>query len=93
MTERSYASVWDALSETPEEAENMKMRSALMSAIGAEVKSWALPATEAASRLAITRPRLSDLLNGKIAKFSLDALVVLSVRAGLAPRMDVARAA
>jgi predicted XRE-type DNA-binding protein len=31
--------------------------------------------TEAAKQLGISQPRVSDLLNGKLSKFSLDALV------------------
>jgi predicted XRE-type DNA-binding protein len=38
----------------------------------------------AAARLGITRPRLNDLLRGKISKFSLDALVNLAAAAGVA---------
>jgi predicted XRE-type DNA-binding protein len=47
------------------------------------VKSWGLPQEAAAARLGITRPRLNDLLRGKLGKFSLDALVNLATAAGL----------
>ncbi|MEY2873455.1 MAG: hypothetical protein RLZZ373_826, partial [Pseudomonadota bacterium] len=30
MSDQSFTSVWDAIEDTPEEAENMKLRSALM---------------------------------------------------------------
>ena len=32
-TEQTFASVWDAIEDTPEEAENMKLRSVLMTAL------------------------------------------------------------
>ena len=33
MTNETFASVWDAIEDTPPEAENMKLRSALMMAL------------------------------------------------------------
>lgn len=33
MNNLRFASVWDAIEDTPEEAENMKLRSALMTAL------------------------------------------------------------
>jgi predicted XRE-type DNA-binding protein len=79
----SFESVFDALADTPEEAANLKMRSLLMSAIKAEVRSWGVTQAVAATRLGITRPRCTDLLQGKLGKFSLDALVALASVAGL----------
>ncbi|PZE09519.1 helix-turn-helix domain-containing protein [Pseudomonas solani] len=77
MAIESYANVWDALLDSPEEAKNMQLRSQLMMACAERVRSWNLSQKEAAGKLHITQPRLNDLLNGKISKFSLDALVNL----------------
>ena len=33
MSNQRFASVWDAIEDTPEEAENMKLRSVLMTAL------------------------------------------------------------
>ena len=52
-----------------------------------------MPQDAAAKRLGITRPRLNDLLRGKLGKFSLDALVNLSSAAGLALEIKVHEAA
>ena len=52
-----------------------------------------LSAAEAAERLAITQPRLNDLVRGRLDKFSLDALMNLAVRAGLSVRVKVVRPA
>ena len=73
-----YDSVWDAIEDTPEEALNMRLRSELMAKIAGRVREWDITQKEAASRLGITQPRLNDLLNGRINKFSLDALVNLT---------------
>ncbi|MCX4216018.1 XRE family transcriptional regulator [Pseudomonas sp. MCal1] len=78
-----FSSVWDALEDTPQEAANMRLRAKLMRTLCETIRAWELPQKEAAKRLGITQPRLNDLLNGKIDKFSLDALVNLSAVAQL----------
>lgn len=93
LSTQTFDNVFDALAATPAEAANMKARAELMSAVRAQVQSWALSQEAAAVRLGITRPRLNDLLRGKLGKFSLDALVNLSSAAGLALEIRIARAA
>jgi len=83
MANERSTSVWDALVDSPEEAENLRLRSQLMRALTKTVKAWDLPQKDAARRLHVTQPRLSELLNGKIDKFSLDALVNLLASADL----------
>ncbi|MBN6775745.1 XRE family transcriptional regulator [Pseudomonas granadensis] len=78
-----YSSVWDALEDTPQDAANMRLRAKLMRTLCETIRAWELPQKEAAKRLGITQPRLNDVLNGKINKFSLDALVNLSAAAQL----------
>ena len=56
----------------------MSLRSELMIQISKRVKEWDVTQKEAARRLGITQPRLNDLLNGRINKFGLDALVNLT---------------
>lgn len=93
MDVQTFDSVFDALADTPAEAANMKARADLLSALNAQVRSWNVSQEAAATRLGITRPRLNDLLRGKLAKFSLDALVNLASAAGLALEIKVANAA
>jgi predicted XRE-type DNA-binding protein len=90
MNMETFDNVFEALMETPEEAVNMTLRSDLMRAIRHEVQSWGSPQTAATARLGVSQPRLSDLLRNRINKFSLDALVTLATRAGLAVRLDIA---
>ena len=90
---QTFASVWDALEETSEGAANMRLRSELAIAVRSAVEGWGVTQAEAARRLGVTQPRLNDLLRGRIARFSLDALVRLTERAGLAVRMEIGRAA
>ena len=93
MTTEVFESVWDALEDTPTEAENMRLRSSLMIAITATVSAWQMTQTEAARRLGVTQPRLNNLLRGRVGKFSLDALVALAARAGLAVHLEITLAA
>jgi len=74
-----------------DEAENLRLRAALMS----EVRSLAAGTTqqEAAKLFGITQPRLDDLLQGKIGKFSLDALVNMLGKAGMRVKLNVKKAA
>jgi predicted XRE-type DNA-binding protein len=60
----------------------MKARAELMLSIRERVKGWGVAQEEAAKRLGLTRPRLNDLLRGKIDRFSLDALVNIATSAG-----------
>ena len=93
MEVQSFDNVWDAISDTPAEAANMTARSDLMIAIQRTVGGWGVSQEAAAQRLGITRPRVSELLTGKITKFSLDALVNLAAQAGLSVELRVNEAA
>ena len=83
MKMQAYHDVWDALSDTPEKAENMKIRSDLMMAISDHLEHFDGTQATKAKELGMTQPRLNDLLKGRINKFSLDALVSIAFRAGL----------
>lgn len=84
-----YDNVWDALEDSPEQAANMRLRAELMRIAQEHVRSIGLTQREAASHLGLTQPRLNDLLQGRIQKFSLDALVKLLARAGKHVEIDV----
>jgi predicted XRE-type DNA-binding protein len=88
---QTFASVWDALAETAEEAANMRLRSGLAIAVRGAVDEWQMTQAEAARRLGVTQPRLNDLLRGRLDRFSLDALVGLAERAGLSVRIEIDR--
>lgn len=88
MSER-FNNVWDAISDSPAEAENMKMRSVFMMAIKQFADSQEGTQADKAERLGLTQPRLNDLLKGRIGKFSLDSLVNIAAKAGLAISVDV----
>ncbi|MDD5404595.1 MAG: helix-turn-helix domain-containing protein [Sulfuricella sp.] len=93
MSNKQFASVWDAIEDTPEEAENMKLRSGLMIALKDHITRTGLNQSEAAKLFGITQPRVSDLMRGKIGLFGLDALVNMAVAAGLHVEMRILEAA
>lgn len=86
-TTETYANVWDALADTPQEAANLKVRSELMSQVAAFVRERGWTQVEAARRCGVTQPRLNDLLRGRLSRFSLDALV--NIAAALGCRVQV----
>jgi predicted XRE-type DNA-binding protein len=69
----------------------MRLRSELLTSVRDAVTAWKITQSRAANRLRVTQPRLNDLLRGRIDKFSLDALVTLSDRAGLTVRLEIVR--
>jgi len=83
MEMQRFGDVFDAIATSPAEAASLKARADVMSAIIDRVRSWDDTQQTAAKRLGITRPRLNDLMRGKIGKFSLDALVDIATAAGL----------
>lgn len=93
MSKRRFDSVWEAIEDTPEEAENMKLRSVLMTALKQHIARSNMTQAEAARHLGVTQPRVSDLMRGKINLFGLDALVNMATAAGLRIEMQVLEAA
>ncbi len=93
MKKKRYASVWDAIEDSPAEAENLKLRSTLMIALKAHLASSGLSQAQMAKLFGVTQPRVSDFLRGKINLFGLDALVNMASAAGLHVKMSVRKAA
>jgi len=89
MTGNSFANVWDAIEDTPAQAEIMKLRSVLMIALKDHIDRSGLSQSQAAKMLGVTQPRISDLVRGKIGLFSLDVLVSMAATAGLNIEMRV----
>ena len=93
MSKQRFASVWDAIEDTPAEAENMKLRSELMIALKNYMARTGMSQAQAAKLFGVTQPRVSDLMRGKINLFGIDALVNMATAAGLHIEMRVLEAA
>lgn len=79
---KSYASIWDAIADTPADAANLRMRSELMRRIAGILSDSGWTQAEAARRCSVSQPRINDLLRGRISRFSLDALVNMASTLG-----------
>jgi predicted XRE-type DNA-binding protein len=75
--------VFGDLGFSPAEARNLHIRSQMMTALRKFVKKEGLTQADAAMRLKVSQPRISDLARGKISRFSLDTLVNMLTDAGL----------
>lgn len=83
---KSSGDVFRDLGFSPAEARNLRIRSDLMTALRKFIEKEGLTQAQAAKRLKVSQPRISDLTRGKISRFSLDTLVNMLTDAG----MDVA---
>ena len=86
-------SVWDAVADDPQEAANLKLRSQLMDALESYIGHENITQAEAAKRFGVPRSRVSELVNGRISKFTIDKLVNMASRVGLTTRITVERSA
>ena len=88
-----FASVWDAIEDTPGESAHMKARSELMIAISEHIAKNGLTQAAAAKLFGVTQPRVSDLVRGRIELFSIDTLVQMLASAGMRVEMKLKKAA
>ena len=91
-TATTYASVWDAISDSPQQAANLRARAELMQKIAAIVKEGGWTQAQAATRCGITQPRMNDLLRGRVSRFSLDALVNIATAIGCRVHVELSLA-
>ena len=81
--EESSGNVFADLGFEPEEALNLRVRSDLMIEISKLIQDRGLTQTAAAGLLQVTQPRISDLVRGKIDRFSVDSLIEMLGHAGV----------
>ena len=88
-----FASVWDAIEDTPEQAESMKLRSRLMMAVQDRINREGLSQAQTAKTLGVTQPRISDLMRGRISLFSVESLIDMLMHLGMRVEIKVKQAA
>lgn len=77
-------SVWhDLYRDDPGKIAQMEARSYLMMAINERIREEGWNGRQAAQHLGITEPQASALINGRLSKFSMDALVRMLEPVGL----------
>ena len=80
---QSSGNVYRDLGFSTDEAENLQVRSDLMIRLTKIIQSRHLTQAKAAKLLGVTQPRISDLMRGKIDRFSIDTLVEMLGHAGI----------
>ena len=65
MNNERFDSAWDAIEDTPAQAENMRLRSSLMMALKAHISREGLTRSQAAKLFGVTQTRVSDLIRGR----------------------------
>ena len=77
-----YSNIFDAITKDKAEASELQTRSDLMIVIRdiINAKNWSQ--ADAGIKLGLTQPRVSDLVNGRIDKFSIDKLMTCLYRIG-----------
>ena len=88
---RSSGNVFRDLGFSNEEAENLKMRTDLMIRLSKLIEARRLTQAQAARLFDVTQPRISDLVRGKIDRFSIDTLVAMLGHAGVRVQIVVGR--
>jgi len=81
--EPSSGNVFTDLGFGGEEAQNLKIRSDLMIELSKLIEARGLTQAAAARLLGVTQPRISDLVRGKIDRFSVDSLIAMLGHAGV----------
>ena len=88
---RSTGNVFRDLGFSREEAENLKIRTDLMIQLSKLIQARRLTQAQAADLFGVTQPRVSDLVRGKIGRFSIDTLVAMLGHAGVRVQIVVGR--
>ena len=82
MTTIAFDNIFDAVTDDKERASELQTRASLMIILRDMIDEKGWTQAEAATHLGLTQPRVSDLKNGKIRKFSIDLLMVCLHRLG-----------
>ncbi|NEO40207.1 MAG: XRE family transcriptional regulator [Moorea sp. SIOASIH] len=72
-----------------EEAMNLKVRADLMLDLRSYIQERGWTQNEAAEFLGETQPRISNLMNGEISRFSVDKLINLLGKVGMEVKVEV----
>lgn len=88
---RSSGNVFRDLGFSPEEAKHLKIRSDLMIRLSKLIEARGLTQAQAADFFGVTQPRISDLVRGKIDRFSIDTLIAMLGHAGVRVQIVVGR--
>ena len=89
VVRRGSGNVFADLGFDSAEGANLQLRSSLMIELRKRLTALFVTQSDAAQLLDVTQPRISDLMRGKIDRFSVDTLVMLLGKAGADVRVTV----
>lgn len=89
----THTSVWDAIIDSPVERESLKLKSLLMMNIERYIHEQGMTQQQAADKMGVTQPRISDLVRGKMDRFTIDMLVNMLSALGLHLDVQLRKAA
>lgn len=75
MTNLSFESIFDAVTDNQEESADLQFRSDLMITLKQIITGRGLKQAEVAKILGVPQPRVSELMTGKISQISSDKLI------------------
>ena len=87
---KAYSNVFEALEDGPAMAHNLKIRAELMNSLREFIEDEGLGQKKAAEVFGVHQPRISDLMRGKINKFTIDMLVNMLARIGKSVKLQAA---
>jgi predicted XRE-type DNA-binding protein len=88
---RSSGNVFRDLGFSPEESAHLKIRSDLMVRLTKVIEARGLTQAQAAVLFGVSQPRISDLVRGKIDRFSIDTLIAMLGHAGVKVQIVLGR--
>lgn len=79
----TQGSILDDLGLDQAEAQNLTIRAVLMREIEQQIKEHGWTQVQSAKALGVAQPRVSDLVRGKIERFTIDMLVKMLAKCGV----------
>ena len=86
---QAQENIFEDLGFEPEEAANLKIKADLILDLQRYIKKQKWTQQEAAIFFNETQPRISNLMNGDLERFSIDKLVQMIVKAGMQIKVEV----
>lgn len=81
---KSYQNVWEAITDDPHEAKILNIKSKLLMLAVQFIRDKEMTQAEISKIAGVSQPRISNLMQGQIDKFSIDMLLTLVSKLGIA---------